>query len=128
MFIKGVITLQYLYIFVGGAFGALLRYLLSFFNHGHQLPIGTLTANIIGAFLMGFFTALTIKLFQSHPLFKKAITTGFMGALTTFSTFQFELVQMYNQQNWMLLIIYAVISYILCILLCLLGKKLGERL
>lgn len=120
--------MQYLYIFVGGAFGALLRYLLSFFNHGHSLPIGTLTANIIGAFLMGFFAALSIKLFQTHPLFKKAITIGFMGALTTFSTFQFELVQMYNQQNWMLLIIYAVISYILCILLCLLGKKLGERL
>ena len=77
---------------------------------------------------MGFLSALTIKLFNNNPLLKKAVTTGFMGALTTFSTFQFELVQMYNQQQWALLIIYALISYILCILLCLLGNKLGEQL
>lgn len=120
--------MQYLYIFVGGAFGALLRYLFSFLNDGQHLPIGTLIANIIGAFLMGFFTALSIKLFKTHPLLKKAITTGFMGALTTFSTFQFELVQMINNQNWLLLISYAAISYILCILICLFGKKLGEQL
>lgn len=120
--------MQYLYIFIGGAFGALLRYLFSFLDHGHDLPIGTLSANLIGGFFMGFLSALTLKLFDNNPLFKKAITTGFMGALTTFSTFQFELVQMFNQQQWLNLMIYAVISYILCILLCLLGKKLGEQL
>ncbi|MBO0377704.1 fluoride efflux transporter CrcB [Staphylococcus warneri] len=120
--------MQYLFIFIGGAFGALMRYLFSFFNHGHDIPIGTLSVNLIGGFFMGFLSALTIKLFNNSPLLKKAVTTGFMGALTTFSTFQFELVQMFNQQQWALLIFYDLISYILCILLCLLGKKLGEQI
>ena len=126
--IEGIKKMQYLFIFIGGAFGALMRYLFSFFNHGHDIPIGTLSVNLIGGFFMGFLSALTIKLFNNNPLLKKAVTTGFMGALTTFSTFQFELVQMFNQQQWALLIFYALISYILCILLCLLGKKLGEQI
>lgn len=46
--------MQYFYIFIGGAFGALLRYLFSFFNHGHDIPIGTLSANLIGGFLWDF--------------------------------------------------------------------------
>ena len=91
--------MQYLFIFIGGAFGALMRYLFSFFNHGHDIPIGTLSANLIGGFFMGFLSALTIKLFNNNPLLKKAVTTGFMGALTTFSTFQFELVQMFKHLN-----------------------------
>ena len=42
--------MQYLYVFIGGAFGALLRYGLSIFNEGSSLPIGTLIANLTGAF------------------------------------------------------------------------------
>ena len=65
--------MQYFYIFIGGAFGALLRYLFSFFNHGHDIPIGTLSANLIGGFFMGFLSALTIKLFNNNPLLREVI-------------------------------------------------------
>lgn len=80
--------MQYVYIFIGGALGALLRYLISFLNTDGGFPIGTLIANLTGAFVMGLLTALTIAFFSNHPTLKKAITTGFLGALTTFSTFQ----------------------------------------
>ncbi|GEP84381.1 camphor resistance protein CrcB [Staphylococcus piscifermentans] len=120
--------MQYLYVFIGGAFGALIRFLLSQLNHSDGFPTGTFLANLAGAFLMGFFTALILKLFQNNPLFKKGITTGFLGALTTFSSFQFELVHMLEQHHYLLLGIYAVTSYILGILLCYLGGKLGGAL
>lgn len=57
--------MQYVYIFIGGALGALLRYLISFLNTDGGFPIGTLIANLTGAFVMGLLTALTIAFFQT---------------------------------------------------------------
>lgn len=60
--------MQYVYIFIGGALGALLRYLISFLNTDGGFPIGTLIANLTGAFVMGLLTALTIEFFKpSNP-------------------------------------------------------------
>lgn len=120
--------MQYLYVFIGGALGALIRFGLSHFNQGNGFPTGTFIANLAGAFLMGLITALILKTFQNNPLLKKGITTGFLGALTTFSTFQFELVHMLEQLNYVLLGIYAITSYIFGILLCYLGGKIGGAL
>lgn len=120
--------MQYVYIFIGGALGALLRYLISFLNTDGGFPIGTLIANLTGAFVMGLLTALTISFFSNHPTLKKAITTGFLGALTTFSTFQLELIHMFDHQQFITLLLYAVTSYVFGILLCYVGIKLGGDL
>ncbi|ORN49678.1 camphor resistance protein CrcB, partial [Staphylococcus aureus] len=66
--------------------------------------------------------------FSNHPTLKKAITTGFLGALTTFSTFQLELIHMFDHQQFITLLLYAVTSYVLGILLCYVGIKLGGGL
>ena len=110
--------MQYLYIFVGGAIGAFIRYLLSV----------TFFANIIGAFLMGLLGSLAIQYFRNNPLLKKGITTGLLGALTTFSTFQFELVGLLQQQAYVMLVTYALLSYIIGILVCYIGVRMGARL
>ncbi|HLR19929.1 MAG TPA: fluoride efflux transporter CrcB [Staphylococcus sp.] len=120
--------MQYLYIFIGGAVGALLRYLLTFLNHSSEFPIGTFVANIVGAFLMGLIGVMAIKYFKNNPLFKQSITTGFLGALTTFSTFQFELVSLLEQQAYIIMFFYAFSSYILGIMMCYIGVKLGAYL
>lgn len=120
--------MQYVYIFIGGALGALLRYLISFLNTDGGFPIRTLIANLTGAFVMGLLTALTIAFFSNHPTLKKAITTGFLGALTTFSTFQLELIHMFDHQQFITLLLYAVTSYVFGILLCYVGIKLGGGL
>ncbi|EHJ07690.1 fluoride efflux transporter CrcB [Staphylococcus simiae] len=120
--------MTYLYIFIGGAIGALLRFSLSTLNHDSTFPIGTLVANLIGALLMGLFTAISINLFNNHPTLKKAITTGLLGALTTFSTFQVELVQMMEQHQFLLSLCYALTSYIFGILLCYCGMKIGGKI
>ncbi|HVM34469.1 MAG TPA: fluoride efflux transporter CrcB [Actinomycetota bacterium] len=53
-------------------------------------PWGTLTVNLTGCFILGFtFTILTER-FVPHPNLRSAITIGFLGAYTTFSTFAFE--------------------------------------
>ncbi|MDG0844133.1 fluoride efflux transporter CrcB [Staphylococcus equorum] len=120
--------MQYLYIFIGGAVGALLRYLLTYINHTTEFPTGTFIANIFGAFLMGLIGTMAIKYFRNNPLLKKGITTGFLGAFTTFSTFQFELVSFLEQQAYLLMVLYALSSYILGIIVCSIGVRMGARL
>lgn len=119
--------MQYIFVLIGGMVGALLRYSLTFINDGSALPIGTLIANLIGAFFMGFLSTITIKLFKDNPLIKKGLTTGLIGALTTFSTFQLELVKMVHHHMLGLVFMYGLLSYIGGILLCWLGVKLGGQ-
>lgn len=119
--------MQYLFVFIGGLFGALLRYVLSTLNADSGLPLGTLIANIVGTFSMGYFSSLSIQFFKNNPLIKKGVTTGLLGALTTFSTFQFELVTMSQNNSIALLFIYGLTSYIGGILFCWLGVKLGGQ-
>lgn len=81
---------------LAGALGSLSRYGISLWaarSLGTHFAYGTLLANVLGSFLLGFLarnsmdgTAIT------HPL-RLAITVGFLGALTTFSTFGFETVR-----------------------------------
>lgn len=120
--------MQYLYVFIGGAIGALLRFIFSQLNNNQGFPTGTFIANLAGAFFMGLVSALVIQTFKSNPLLKKGITTGFLGALTTFSTFQFELIKMFEYQQYTLLITYAISSYILGIAVCYIGSKVGGAL
>ena len=119
--------MQYLYVFIGGAFGALLRYGLSIFNEGSSLPIGTLIANLTGAFLMGLIGTLAISLFQRYPSLKGNYH-WFPRRINYFSTFQFELVHLFDQQHFIMLFTYGLTSYILGIVLCYLGVKVGGRL
>lgn len=119
--------MQYLYVFIGGAIGALLRYVLSNLNDATTFPTGTFIANLIGAFLMGFIGTLSITFFKNYPLVKKGLTTGLLGALTTFSTFQFELVRMFNQSQFLYAGLYAISSYVLGLVFCYCGVKLGGR-
>ena len=81
-------------VFIGGGTGSVARWLLSLkFNpRHHAIPLGTLTANLIGAFIIGAGLAWFNRLPQIDPVWKLLITTGFCGGLTTFSTFSAEVV------------------------------------
>src|SRR5262245_25905017 len=78
---------------VAGAFGALARYGLEGWvsrRAGGAFPWGTFVVNMTGAFVLGFlFTALT-EHFSVAPWLRAALTIGFLGAYTTFSTFEVE--------------------------------------
>ncbi|WP_340620772.1 fluoride efflux transporter CrcB [Xenorhabdus siamensis] len=81
-------------VFIGGGFGSLLRWFigLRLNNASAPIAIGTLTANCIGAFIIGLGLAYFSKTTHLAPAWKLMLTTGFCGGLTTFSTFSAEVV------------------------------------
>jgi len=81
-------------VFIGGGTGSVARWMLSMkLNPVHQIiPLGTLTANLIGAFIIGAGLAWFNRMTHINPVWKVLVTTGFCGGLTTFSTFSAEVV------------------------------------
>ncbi len=81
-------------VFIGGGTGSVLRWFLGMKLNPlhHAIPIGTLTANLAGAFIIGMGLAWFNRMTHIDPLWKLLCTTGFCGGLTTFSTFSAEVV------------------------------------
>ena len=84
---------------LGASLGALLRWALSLgMNHWFPaLPMGTLAANLVGGYLIGLAVALLAQHPQLPPQWRLFIITGFLGGLTTFSTFSAEVVHALQQ-------------------------------
>ncbi len=84
---------------VGASTGAILRWLLgrSFNTLFPTLPPGTLAANLLGGYLIGIAVALFASLPNLAPEWRLLVITGFLGALTTFSTFSAEVVTLLQQ-------------------------------
>ena len=86
-------------VFVGAGFGALLRWWLGLSLNAifPTVPLGTLAANLLGAFLVGVAAAFFMIKVGLPPEWRLFIITGFMGGLTTFSTFSVEVVTLLSQ-------------------------------
>lgn len=84
---------RYLLIAVGGAFGAILRYLVGRFaaeHFGSRFPIGTFSINISACFLIGFILEYLTRHTNVNPAWRYAFAIGFLGAYSTFSSFEWE--------------------------------------
>lgn len=94
----------------GGFFGAILRFYVgvemvkSFPN---EIPLATLTVNIIGSFIIGLLIALFVT-YTPNTLVKLFLVTGFLGALTTYSTFAIESFMLLNNNFW-----YGILNIVL---------------
>ena len=91
-----------LVISLGASIGAVSRWVLGNLCNGAFvfIPLGTLLANLIGGFFMGVVFSL-FSLFPSiAPEWRLFIVTGFLGALTTFSTFSLEVWELFQQQKF----------------------------
>ncbi|WP_165312657.1 fluoride efflux transporter CrcB [Vibrio ziniensis] len=85
---------------VGGAIGACSRYLVSemcITLFGRSFPYGTLTVNVVGSFIMGLLIAAVENEWLAPYPWRQIIGLGFLGALTTFSTFSMDNVLMMQQ-------------------------------
>ncbi|MBL0920449.1 MAG: fluoride efflux transporter CrcB [Hydrogenophaga sp.] len=110
---------------IGACIGALLRWRLGLWlSHPHSLlPWGTLAANWIGAYAIG----LTVAVLQANPhldpLWRLAIVTGLLGALTTFSTFSIEVITLLQQGRFVLALGVSSLHLFGSLLLTWLGLK-----
>jgi CrcB protein len=96
--------LQVIAICLGASVGALSRWGLNLWlsSSTELLPWGTLAANLIGGYLVGICVAVFNNLPELDPVWRLALVTGFLGALTTFSSFSAEVVGMIQLQRYAL--------------------------
>ena len=97
--------LSVLAICIGASLGALARWGLGLWlSPGAIIPFGTLAANLIGGYLVGVCVAVFQAMPELDPAWRLALVTGFLGALTTFSSFSAEVIGMLGQQRYALAI------------------------
>ena len=116
----------YLAIGVGGFIGAILRaYTAGLVNHAfkHDIPFGTVAVNLIGSFILGSLIALIQVSAIQNPYLKSMLTTGMMGAFTTFSTFAVE--SFFLMKNGMIIesLVYISLNLFGSIILAAAGYK-----
>jgi CrcB protein len=90
---------------IGACVGALSRWQLGLWLNpasGGLLPWGTLAANLIGGYLVGVCVGVFQQLPELDPIWRLALVTGFLGALTTFSSFSAEVVSLLQQGRFAL--------------------------
>lgn len=92
------------------------------------MPYGTLAANLIGGYLIGVAVAVFQALPQLDPAWRLAIITGFLGGLTTFSSFSAEVVGMLGQQRYVLAFGTTTLHLLGSLLLTFAGIKTVEFL
>jgi CrcB protein len=84
---------NYLVIGVGGFIGAITRYIMATWigqGWGRSFPLGTFLINVSGSFLIGLVMALLTEKYMVNPQWRLFLIVGFLGAYTTFSTFEYE--------------------------------------
>lgn len=101
---------NFLLIAIGGGFGALARHSISEWLNSYAVgpfPHATLIINIAGAYAFGFLLG-----YEVETLFLLFLGIGFFGAFSTFSTLNFELLQLAKEKNWVFFCNYLVLTYL----------------
>ena len=112
----------------GGALGAVLRYLLTNISKSMFASsiYGTISVNILGSFLIGYFITSNAGNKLSENFVKFFLIIGLLGSFTTFSAFSYEVVELINSKKYILSFTYIFISIFICILSAYLGTLLNK--
>lgn len=115
-------------VFIGGGIGATLRFVLSIFSKKYFLtPVfATFFVNIIGCFLLGFVFGLTSNRIHISESLKLFITVGFLGGLTTFSTFNLEIFEFFKTEKIIEAFLYMFLSCAFGLLFTFLGYLVSK--
>ncbi len=115
---------QFIAVCVGASVGALSRWGLALWlSPGGLISWGTLAANLIGGYLVGVCIATFEAMPQLDPVWRLMLVTGFLGALTTFSTFSAEVAIYLTEARYGLAISTAVMHVLGSLLLTIAGIK-----
>jgi CrcB protein len=121
--------MNYLLIAIAGAFGAVARYGLSGLTHrmlGWGFPYGTFVVNILGCFVMGFIMKASLTTTLIPETWRIVITIGFLGALTTFSTFSYETIKLLEDGSYALALTNIAANVILGIAATIAGAIISK--
>ena len=112
----------------GGAIGAILRYILTNFSKTlfNSSIYGTISVNIIGSFLIGYFITSNFGSNLSENFTKFFLIIGLLGSFTTFSAFSYEVVDLINSKRYLTSFIYIFVSIFICVISAYLGTLLNK--
>ena len=118
----------YVWVGIAGTLGAVLRYIIgvSLFTNS-TFPFATLMINLSGSFLLAWLTTNLFKRLSISPVTATAIGTGFIGSFTTFSTLSVETVNMLQNGNILLGLVYVFVSIVGGLALSRLGFKVSQE-
>lgn len=115
---------------IGGAFGAVARHLVNISpaaNLFEKFPFPTFLINISGSFLIGFLMILLADKINVSENFRMAIIVGFLGAFTTFSTFEIEIFGLVRERYFTTAFIYLVLSVVVGFVGVIAGVETARR-
>lgn len=107
-----------LFVAMGGALGAMLRYGLSsgiYTWFGRSFPYGTLVVNVMGSFAIGLLSILLVEKFDVPHEVRLALVVGVLGALTTFSTFSWDTLELLEQGLVQKALLNVLLNVVVCI-------------
>ena len=123
--------LDFLAISLGAIFGANARYWLSRFavrEWGAAFPYGTLIINVLGSLVVGFFVIWTTERALVNPRWRLLVVVGFCGAFTTFSSYAFESMSLFERGQWLSMVANVIGSNLLCLVAAAGGMALARVL
>jgi len=121
------LVMNILIIGIGGFVGAVSRYGLALWigqRWGRSFPLGTFVINVSGSFLIGLLMTLMAERLMVNPQWRLLLVVGFLGAYTTFSTFEYETGALLKDGEWA----FAMLNIILSVVVGFAALKLGEMI
>lgn len=114
-----------------GGVGCVARYYISGWVYdllGRDFPYGTLAVNVLGAFLIGLIMELGIRSTVLPVSLRTGLTIGFLGGLTTFSTFSYETFRLLDEGDFFVAGINVVTSVVVCLFFTWIGIQAARIL
>jgi CrcB protein len=119
------------YVAIGGALGSVSRYLINISplqNIFEKFPFPTLFVNVVGSFLIGFLLVLFTDKYTVNENLRFAVLVGFLGAFTTFSTFELELWELVNENRYVIAFTYLFLSVLIGFIGVILGMSFARKI